>query len=117
MASFPDEAIVAFNSDGLHFLNLERETLASYGYADIYRWGGSSSQFSIIIWNSSTQDTDDVSMYTTQVRRRSARSHSLPPAACACLMVLSAVTRGWQAADMASLILDYINAIMSSTEG
>jgi hypothetical protein len=32
-------------------------------------------------------------------------------------MVLSAVTRGWQAADMASLILDYINAIMSSTEG
>ena len=68
MSSFPDVLIVAFNSEGLHFINLERETLASYGYADIYRWGGSSSQFSIIIWNAERQDTDDVAMYTTQVR-------------------------------------------------
>lgn len=87
MSSFPDHCIIALNSEGLHFLNEERETLASYGYADIYRWGGSSTQFSIIIWNAETQDTDDVSMYTSQ------------------------------AADMAALILDYINAIMSASEG
>lgn len=87
MATFPERMIVAFNSEGLHFLNLERETLASFGYADIYRWGGSSSQFSIIIWNAEAQDTEDVSMYTSQ------------------------------AADMASLILDYINAIMATTDG
>jgi len=87
MSTFPDHCIIALNSEGLHFLNEERETLASYGYADIYRWGGSSTQFSIIIWNAETQDTDDVSMYTSQ------------------------------AADMAALILDYINAIMSASEG
>ena len=64
----------------------ERETLSSFGYADIYRWGGSSTQFSIIVWNPETQDTDDVAMYTSQ------------------------------AADMAALILDYINAIMATTD-
>ena len=83
MESYPDECIIALNSEGLHFLNEERETLASFGYADIYRWGGSSTQFSIIIWNAESQDTDDVSMFTSQ------------------------------AADMAALILDYINALMA----
>lgn len=86
MDSFPVELIISLNSEGLHFLNEERETLASYGYADIYRWGGSSSQFSIIIWNAETNDTDDVAMFTSQ------------------------------AADMASLILDYITAIMNTQE-
>jgi hypothetical protein len=82
MSSFPDVLIVAFNSEGLHFINLERETLASYGYADIYRWGGSSSQFSIIIWNAERQDTDDVAMFTTQVR-----------CGCVCLVVWRHVSR------------------------
>ena len=86
MESFPKLCIIALNSEGLHFLNEEMETLSSYGYADIYRWGGSSTQFSIIIWNPDTQDTDDVSMFTSQ------------------------------AADMAALILDYINAIMATNE-
>jgi hypothetical protein len=67
MNVYPDRLIIAFNSEGLHFLNEEREFLSSYGYADIYRWGGSSTQFSIIIWNAETQDTDDVAMLTTQV--------------------------------------------------
>ena len=84
MGGYPAELTIALNSEGLHFLNGARETLASYGYADIYRWGGSSTQFSIIIWNPDTQDTDDVAFYTAQ------------------------------AADMASLILDYINAIVRS---
>ncbi len=61
----------------------DRETLASFGYADIYRWGGSSTQFNIVIWNPEADDTDDVAMFTSQ------------------------------AADMAALILDYINAIMA----
>ena len=83
--SLDEELIIGFNSEGLHFMTLDREITKSFGYADIYRWGGSSSQFSIIIWNADTQDTDDVSMHTSQ------------------------------AADMASLILDYINAIMAAT--
>jgi len=115
MDAFPDTVTIALNSEGLHFLNevrcclpppptrlvalafpspqrltdflhpQDRETLSSFGYADIYRWGGSSTQFSIIIWNPDTQDTDDVAMFTSQ------------------------------AADMAALILDYINAIMATT--
>ena len=85
MAGYPAELIIALNSEGLHFLNEQKETLASFGYADIYRWGGSSTQFSIIIWNPEQEDTDDVNMHTSQ------------------------------AADMASLILDYINAIVSGS--
>jgi hypothetical protein len=87
MESYPEHIIIALNSEGLHFLNEDRETLSSYGYADIYRWGGSSTQFSIIIWNPDTEATDEVSMFTSQ------------------------------AADMAALILDYINSIMATTEG
>jgi len=83
MDAYPENLIVALNSEGLHFLNEDRETLASFGYADVYRWGGSSTQFNIIIWNPETEDTDDVAMFTSQ------------------------------AADMAALILDYINAIMA----
>jgi len=80
MDAFPAHCVIALNSEGLHFLGAdERDTLASFGYADIYRWGGSSTQFSIIIWNAASEDTDDVSMFTCQ------------------------------AADMAALILDYIN--------
>ena len=48
MESFPEHCIVALNSEGLHFLSEERETLASFGYADVYRWGGSSTSFSLI---------------------------------------------------------------------
>jgi len=55
MDAYPEHCIIALNSEGLHFLNEDRETLATYGYADIYRWGGSSTQFSIIIWNPDTQ--------------------------------------------------------------
>ena len=86
-ASLPERLIAAFNSEGLHFLDENRRILMSFGYADIYRWGGSSVQFSLIIWNADTQDTFE--------------------------MILSTL----QAADMAALILDFINAIMASTQG
>lgn len=85
MSVYPDRLIIAFNSEGLHFLNEEREFLSSYGYADIYRWGGSSTQFSIIIWNAETQDTDDVAMLTTQV---------LASASCRAIFLMSLVIPG-----------------------
>ena len=85
-SSLPQKMIAAFNSDGLHFLDDNRRILMSYGYADIYRWGGSSVQFSLIIWNADTQDTFEMILNTSQ------------------------------AADMAALILDFINAIMASTQ-
>jgi hypothetical protein len=87
VASLPANMIAAFNSDGLHFLDENRKILMSFGYADIYRWGGSSVQFSLIIWNADTQDTFEMILTT------------------------------FQAADMAALILDFINSIMASTQG
>ena len=86
ISSLPTNLIAAFNSEGLHFLDENRRILMSYGYADIYRWGGSSVQFSLIIWNADTQDTFEMILTT------------------------------FQAADMAALILDFINAIMASTQ-
>ena len=86
ISHLPSALIAAFNSDGLHFLDENRKILMSFGYADIYRWGGSSVQFSLIIWNADTQDTFEMILTT------------------------------FQAADMAALILDFINAIMASTQ-
>ena len=57
-----------------------------HSYADIYRWGGSSSQFSLIIWNQATESTFELKLSTAQ------------------------------AADMAGIILDYINAIMAAAQ-
>ena len=51
-------------------------------YADIYRWGGSSSMFSLYIYDAATEATFELKLATSQ------------------------------AADMAAVILDYINAIM-----
>jgi len=85
ISTLPTSMIAAFNSDGLHFCDENRRILMSYGYADIYRWGGSSVQFSLIIWNADTQDTFEMILTT------------------------------FQAADMAALILDFINAIMAAT--
>jgi hypothetical protein len=86
VGQLPELMVAMFNSDGLHFLNEERQILMSYGFADIYRWGGSSVQFSLIIWNADTQDTFELILST------------------------------FQAADMAGLILDFINAIMAAQQ-
>ena len=85
IASLPDDLICSFNSDGMTFLDMDHKPLMSMGYADIYRWGGNSNQFSLIIWDASAEDTFEMSLHTSQ------------------------------AADMAALILDYINAIMAIT--
>ena len=85
MDHFPDDLIIALNSEGLSILESQADApLITYGFADVYRWGGSSTQFSIIVWNPELEATEDVTFYTSQ------------------------------AADMAGLILDYINAIMAS---
>ena len=84
----PDVMYCAFNSDGMHFLSDQLgksyTIIREFGFADIYRWGGSHTRFSLIIWDSKQEDTFELSLYTSQ------------------------------AADMAALILDYINAIMEN---
>ena len=61
------------------------DAILNYGYADICRWGGSSSLFSLFLWNETCEETME-------------------------LKVSSA-----QASDMAGVILDYINVIMAAS--
>eukprot|EP01029_Cantina_marsupialis_P007646 TRINITY_DN185_c0_g4_i1.p1 TRINITY_DN185_c0_g4~~TRINITY_DN185_c0_g4_i1.p1 ORF type:complete len:2063 (-),score=796.14 TRINITY_DN185_c0_g4_i1:239-6427(-) len=85
--TLPDRLILAFNCDGLHFLDPETmEILATYGYVDIYRWGANTLQFSLIIYSEEVDDTFDLNLHTTQ------GDH------------------------MTAVIMDYIKAIMESTE-
>jgi hypothetical protein len=89
ISNLPTSMIADFNSDGLHFLDpacMSRKVLMSVGYADMYRWGGSSEGFSLIIGNADTQDTFEMNLATCQ------------------------------AAEMAALIQDFINAIMAEPE-
>jgi len=81
--SFPRDLILAYNADGLHIYNTQRTLLASFPYADVYRWGGSSSQFSLIMADESIGDSFEFVIITSQ------------------------------AADMAAIILDHIRAIMA----
>lgn len=78
---------IAFCHSGMWILDMDYQVKYSFGFADIYRWGGSSSQFSLIIWNTKTETTFELKLATAQ------------------------------AADMAGIILDYINAIMASQQG
>ena len=62
-----------------------REELYEWGYADIYKWGGSSTQFSMVIWNPETQETFDLAFYTshpsrdTPLARPITRQRYMPP--------------------------------------
>ncbi len=55
----------AFNCEGLHLFTDQQECIASYGYADIFRWGGTTGLFNIIL-----ADEDDgnfeLSLITSQ---------------------------------------------------
>jgi len=86
VALLPKELILGFNSEGMHIFDLDRVRLHSFAYADIYRWGGSSSQFSLIIWDPYIKESFELIVVTGQ------------------------------AADMAAIILDHIRAIMSQKD-
>jgi hypothetical protein len=49
LQNLPKDLIMAFNCDGMHVFNMEYQLIATFSYADILKWGGSSSQFSVII--------------------------------------------------------------------
>ena len=87
VALLPKELILGFNYEGLHLFDTDRQKLHDFAYADIYRWGGSSSQFSLIIWDTFIKESFELIVITSQ------------------------------AADMAAIILDHIRAIMSLKDG
>jgi len=78
----PDLITLCYREDGLHFFSDNYEHLFHCGFADIIRWGGSSRQFSLVIWNADSESTFEVMLHTPQ------------------------------AADMAACILDHIDHIM-----
>lgn len=82
----PKDLLLGFNAEGLHIYNVRRTLLLSFPYADIFRWGGSSSQFSLIMADPSLPDSFEFVIITAQ------------------------------AADMAAIILDHIRAIMAEQE-
>lgn len=81
--SLPDDVLLGYNAEGMHLYNNDRVLLAGFPYADIIRWGGSSSQFSLILTYQGFADSFELTFITGQ------------------------------AADMAAIILDHIRAIMA----
>ena len=84
--NLPRDIVLAYNADGMHVYSTNRVNLISFPYADIYRWGGSSSQFSLIMADETLADSFEFVVITGQ------------------------------AADMAAIILDHIRAIMAEQE-
>ena len=87
MAALPHDVTVAFGHSGMHILDTETyDQIHHFGYADVVRWGGSSSLFQLFMWNTADEKTIELRLSTAQ------------------------------AADMAGIIIDYINAIMAVSE-
>jgi len=84
--ALPSNIALAFNCDGVHIFGNDHDCIASYPYADIFRWGGGSGHFSIILG-----DDNDGSFE---------------------LCVITS-----QANDLAAIILDHIQAIMTAGGG
>jgi len=83
----PKYILYGFSHIGLTICDMEKNPLLTYPYSDIYRWGGSSSQFSLIL-----SDNPAISSSTE-------------------LVVVTT-----QAQDMAAIILDYIRALMKAAK-
>jgi hypothetical protein len=82
----PNDILLAFNAEGMHLYSFSRKLLMSFPYSDICRWGGSSSQFSLIMADDQSGESYEFVLVTSQ------------------------------AADMAAIILDHIRAIMAEQE-
>jgi len=63
----PDE-ILSVSNEGVNHLSLSRVPLAQYGYADLHRWGGSSSSFWILVMDRSSGRKNKIAFYTQQAR-------------------------------------------------
>ena len=78
---------LALNSSGMYFLETSTlEMIRQFGFADIYKWGGSSTKFSLIMWDEDSESTFELTVRTSQ-------GHAI-----------------------AGLILSYINAILEARE-
>ena len=85
-SDYPRDLVLGFNYEGMHIFDLAKNSLHTFNYADIFRWGGSSNQFSLILSVDNSEDSFEMTVSTSQ------------------------------AADMAAIILDMIHAIMAEEE-
>jgi myosin heavy subunit len=84
LKSVPTDLLIAFNAEGLFIFSMDRVLLHTFSYGDIFRWGGSSSQFSLILNYKGMTEPWELTLITSQ------------------------------ATDMAACILDHIRAIMAA---
>jgi len=84
LEGLPAELLIGFDYDGMHVCNTARESLVVFGFEDFGRWGGSSSQFSIVLTDHSGAEE------------------------CVIELIVNTV----QAQDISGIILDYVNLKM-----
>ena len=64
--TLPYRVALAFNYEGLAIFNMNNECIVSFPFAEIFRWGGSSGLFSIILGDESSGTQFDLSVITAQ---------------------------------------------------
>ena len=64
--TLPYRIALAFNPEGLAIFNMNNECIVSFPFAEIFRWGGSSGLFSIILGDESSGSQFDLSVITAQ---------------------------------------------------
>jgi myosin heavy subunit len=64
--TLPYRIALAFSQEGLAIFNMSNECIVNYPFAEIFRWGGSSGLFSIILGDEKSGTQFDLSVITSQ---------------------------------------------------
>ena len=86
VVDLPETLILGFNAKGLHVYDTDLNFIMLFKYGEIYRWGGSASQFCIILFDANANESFDLVVATTQ------------------------------ASDMASIIIDHIESLLTEQQ-
>jgi hypothetical protein len=71
-AAEESDMICGIDHVGISFLSLSRVLLQSFPFKDVHRWGGSSSQFWLLVWDAKKNAKSKLALYTSQARDMSA---------------------------------------------
>jgi hypothetical protein len=63
---FPQDCHIGFDANGVHIFDKLKPNVPPFtvGYADIYRWGGSSTRFTLVLYDNKIMKTYDVNLAT-----------------------------------------------------
>ena len=62
------DMICSVSYEGIHFLSLARVELQAYKFSEIHRWGGSSTQFWLLVFDKKSNQKAKVTLFTSQAR-------------------------------------------------